>query len=33
LGDAHTPADLLDVPGIASLSTLGADGYPQVTAI
>jgi PPOX class probable F420-dependent enzyme len=25
--------DLLDAPGIASLSTLGADGYPRVTAI
>jgi PPOX class probable F420-dependent enzyme len=29
----HSHADLLDTPGIASLSTLGADGYPQVTAI
>jgi PPOX class probable F420-dependent enzyme len=31
LPDSH--ADLLDAPGVASLSTLGADGYPQVTAI
>ena len=31
LPDSH--ADLLDTPGVASLSTLGADGYPQVTAI
>jgi PPOX class probable F420-dependent enzyme len=29
--DSHL--DLLDTPGVASLSTLGADGYPQVTAI
>jgi PPOX class probable F420-dependent enzyme len=25
--------DLLDTPGVAALSTVGADGYPQVTAI
>jgi PPOX class probable F420-dependent enzyme len=25
--------DLLDAPVVASLSTLGPDGYPQVTAI
>src|SRR6476660_8654401 len=25
--------DLLDAPGVATLSTLGPDGYPQVTAI
>ena len=28
---SHT--DLLDAPGVGSLSTLGRDGYPQVTAI
>ena len=31
LPDSHS--DLLDAPGVASLSTLGADAYPQVTAI
>jgi PPOX class probable F420-dependent enzyme len=31
LPDSH--ADLLDARGVASLSTLGADEYPQVTAI
>ena len=31
LPDSHL--DLLDTPGVASLSTLGSDGYPQVTAI
>ena len=31
LPDSH--ADLLATPGVASLSTLGADGYPQVTAL
>lgn len=25
--------DLLDAPGVGALSTLGPDGYPQVTAI
>lgn len=29
--DSHL--DLLDQPRVGSLSTLGADGYPQVTAI
>jgi PPOX class probable F420-dependent enzyme len=31
LPDSHF--DLLDAPGVATLSTLGADAYPQVTAI
>lgn len=31
LPDSH--ADLLDAPNVAILSTVGADGYPQVTAI
>jgi PPOX class probable F420-dependent enzyme len=31
LPDSH--ADLLDNPGVVSLSTIGPDGYPQVTAI
>ncbi len=26
-------ADLVDAPGVAALSTVGADGYPQTTAI
>lgn len=26
-------ADLADVPGVTALTTLGADGYPQSTAI
>ncbi|ETB36098.1 pyridoxamine 5'-phosphate oxidase [Mycobacterium avium subsp. hominissuis 10-5606] len=25
--------DLIEAPGIASLSTIGPDGYPQVTAL
>ncbi len=29
--DSH--ADLADAAGVATLSTLGADGYPQVTAL
>jgi len=29
--DSHV--DLIDRPGIGALSTVGADGYPQVTAI
>jgi PPOX class probable F420-dependent enzyme len=29
--DSHL--DLLDKPGVGVLSTLGADGYPQTTAI
>jgi PPOX class probable F420-dependent enzyme len=28
-----THVDLLDTPAAAALSTVGADGYPQVTAI
>lgn len=32
-GLPNSHADLLDAPGVASLSTLGPDGYPQVTAI
>ena len=31
LPESH--ADLLDNPNVAALSTVGADGYPQVTAI
>lgn len=26
-------ADLLDIPGIATLATVGADGVPQLTAV
>jgi len=31
LPDSH--ADLLATPGVTALSTVGPDGYPQVTAI
>jgi len=31
LPDSH--ADLLANPGVTALSTIGPDGYPQVTAI